>query len=351
MGTNDTDGKALGRPDFIGYSEMESFKGIPGGDVHGYADYKVIGSVCKLKYVDPMGLYYDSRKWSLIESYPASSACGQYPPPSYDIDPAMPFDCASGQASPGNDTCCACTNMESLMDADIFEVPSWNVTSYFGWQGSRPFVAGRFSNKLSGRNVCVVAFNLPHPLLANCTHQLDAACFSNEAMNAYRIGTGQLVNTINDLCKGAPLIFAGDTNIASGLYPTSYMFYNPNYGEGKDSRGCSHTSPTLALRDPPSSLLPLDEQPYTCCVDPEGVNLYASDRVSASGMSADGGGNFFAPRVLLGGARRPGEPVSDPGSVGTGSSCPGVDPKFAGLPCCGAETEHAPVWGFFDLIR
>jgi hypothetical protein len=364
-GTKDGAGKLLTPPDFIGLSEAENMKMFPGGSLTGFKNYKAIGSVCKAKHIDPTGMFYDSAKWDLLESFPADKQCQQYPP----LDGSNGFDCAKGQASPGKDAktaCCTCTHdpgFEKHGEDAIYDLGSWNpktnsfnTSSYNSYRGTRTFVAGQFKSKKSGRQVCAVVFNLPHPLLDKCTSSPTSPCFSNEAMNAFRIGTGQLVNTIQTLCKGMPIIFTGDTNINSGTYETSYLFYNPNY-ETKDSKICPQASPLLVLKDPQSPHTPFNEQPYTCCVDKDPktkewtANGFASDRVSASGMSFGSGGNYFKPKELRGGASKPGEGVKDPDSYGKGSTCPNASPDFVGLPCCGCAEEHAPVWGVFDLMR
>jgi hypothetical protein len=351
------EGERLRPPDFVGYSEMENSLGIPGGNVTGFGKYRAIGAVCRgqtprTKYLDPIALYYDASAWRIVNSYPWNhDLCGQVPPPAYNVTtPAQPFDCAPGRVSPGKDSCCACTNSQNTAAANFYD--NSPPGGYFNYQGTRPFVGAKFEHKGSKRKICVFTFNLPHQSLANCTWTPTAACFSNEALNAYREGTGQLVEAINYICEDTPLIFAGDTNNAGGLYSTSFMFYNPyNPNVAKNVGECRQPSPVTALQDPHSALN-IRGSPYTCCAqgstDPQS-NLYASDRVSASGPSLSSKGGFFVPKVLYGGARNPGEAVSDPASLGVGSTCPGVNATYAGLPCCGADTEHAPVWGTFDL--
>jgi len=219
--------------------------------------------------------------------------------------------------------------------------------------GDRPFVVGKFENKVSKRKVCAVTFNLPHQLLAECSVQNSAACFGNAAGNAFRIGTAQLTKAINEVCEQTPLLFFGDTNNGAGMYETGFMFYNPfNPDVASNAKKCPQPAPLLHLRDPPSDL-GIQGQPYTCCVgDDRGIqNDYASDRVAASGPSWASIGGYFNPKTILGGARKAGLPIAAPLSVGVFASCPGVETDFRGYPCCGSETEHAPVWGFFDLFR
>lgn len=352
-GTTNSEGKQLRPPDFIGFSQMENMNGIPGGNLTGFGAYSVLGSVCKgytpsTKYLDPIGLYYNSLDWSIVESYPPNiQKCSRYPPPPYNYTPEEPFDCKPGQVSPGADSCCACTNGPNTENATFYG-GSIDGT-YFNYQGTRSFVLGKFQHKASQRKVCVATFNLPHQMLAACSSTPTAACFGNAALNAYRIGTEQMVKAINEVCENTPLMFTGDTNNAGGMYATSFLFYNPyNPNVAKNVKACAQPAPVTALHDPPSSL-GIRGSPYTCCNDAEGVNLYASDRVSASGQSASSVGGFFTPKVLYGGARNPGEAVADPGSVGVGSSCPDVNASYVGLPCCGSGAEHAPVWGIFDL--
>jgi hypothetical protein len=355
QGTTNGEGDDLPKPDFLGFSEMESMAGMP-GDVEGFNHYKVLSAVCG-SYRDPISLYYNTKSWNLVESFPPSPKCGRFPQWPAPQGAGDPFQCASDQATPREDNCCSCTNSDNLMNEPFYSgaVIKWpnNGTSDTATQllGDRPFVLGKFENKVSKRKVCAVTFNLPHQLLANCTNSVEAACFSNAAGNAFRIGTAQFVKAINEVCQQTPLILLGDTNDGSGSYPTAFMFHNPsNPDVAENAKPCPQPAPLLHLRDPQSALA-IEGSPYTCCKEDGGENLYASDRVAASGPSWASIGGYFNPKTLLGGARKAGQPIGNPLSVGIKASCPGVGSENRGYPCCGAGTEHAPVWGFFDLFR
>lgn len=353
-GTTNGQGDELPKPDFVGYSEMQSEKGLPGESRAGYGDYGVISSVCG-KYRDPVALYYRSKQWTLLESYPPNlEKCGQYSP--WSGNTSGPFNCPEGRTAPSEDDCCACTYSQAFADAPFYSdvKVQWsdNSTSSDMGQvmGDRPFVIGRFEDQRSGRKVCAVTFNLPHQFLADCTNELDAACFTNAAGNAYRLGTEQLVMAINQVCAQTPLLFFGDTNSGSGAYETGFMFNNPHTQDvAPDAGPCRQPAPLLSLRDPPSALH-IEGQPYTCCFDEPSLK-YASDRVAASGPSWSSLQGFFTPKKIAGGAREAGGLISDPDSVGIASTCPDAAPAVRGYPCCGIQAEHAPVWGYFQLFR
>lgn len=354
-GTTNGKGEELPKPDFVGFSEMQSTKGIPGGDRQGYGDYDLISSVCG-QYRSPIALYYRKQHWTLLKSFPPSPTCGQYSPWTKGQTEGD-FNCPNGTTSPSKGgACCACTYSQQFADATFYTDMKiqWkdNSTSTNMYQvmADRPFVIGKFEHTVSKRKVCAVTFNLPHPFLANCTNQLDAACFTNAAGNAYRIGTAQFVKEINEVCDQTPLLFFGDTNNEGSKYETGFMFSNPYNPEvAANAEPCRQPAPLLSLRDPPSTI-GITGQPYTCCKE-EPIFQYSSDRIAASGPSWSSVSGFFHPKHLLGGARQAGARIADPLSVGINASCPGVDEEVQGLPCCGDPSEHAPVWGFFELFR
>jgi len=356
-GTTNGQGEKLPQPDFVGLSEMQSTEGIPGGTRRGYGDYDLISSVCG-KYKDPIALYYKKTHWKLLTSFPPSPLCRQYSPwPKGEASGG--FRCTDGMTGPGKGVeCCACTYSQKVAEATFYNGTKilWpnNKTSENMYQmmGDRPFVIGKFENTISKRRVCAVTFNLPHQFLANCTNQLDAACFTNAAGNAYRIGTDQLVKEINEVCEQTPLLFFGDTNIGAPDYKTNFIFSNPYNPEvASNAKACEQPAPLLSLTDPPSTL-DITGEPYTCCNEEPTMMQYASDRIAASGPSWSAISGYFHPKHLLGGSRHAGEPIAVPLSVGIEASCAGVDRKAQGLPCCGVSpSEHAPVWGFFQLFR
>eukprot|EP00931_Biecheleriopsis_adriatica_P021049 TRINITY_DN13885_c0_g1_i2.p2 TRINITY_DN13885_c0_g1~~TRINITY_DN13885_c0_g1_i2.p2 ORF type:complete len:209 (+),score=30.43 TRINITY_DN13885_c0_g1_i2:823-1449(+) len=207
--------------------------------------------------------------------------------------------------------------------------------------------------------VCVVTFNLPHPLLQGCTTTADSLCFGNIDFTASRPGTAQMVRVINDMCGEMPLLFAGDTNNAAPEYETSFMFENPNT---PDTVNCQTESTLPYLQDPAAKVfLQKDESgsPYTCCADypKDGGevqnNMFASDRVAASGKISKKQ-DFFTPVKLFGGTAE--ADTTNPGNNGLPVKyCPGVDSAgydpIQGYPCCGADEEHSPVMGKFELYR
>jgi len=331
-GTTNRKGQALPKPDFLGLSEMQITEGIPGRDRSGYGDYDLISSVCGI-FRDTIALYYKKTHWKLLKSFPPSEECKQYSPGGQS-EVYGDFQCPDGTGAPSKGgACCACTY-------------SQQEEGFFGLGPA--LVIGKFENTESKRKVCAVTFNLPDHLLQNCTNQLDAACFANAAMNAYRIGTAQLVKKINEVCEQTPLLFFGDTKNGASDYETGFMFSNPYNPEvASNVQPCRQPAPLLSLRDPPSTIG--TGQPYTCCKNQ--FFQFASDRIAASGPSWASVEGYFHPKHLLGGARETGAPIAEPLSVGIEASCPDVEEMDKGLPCCGEYAEHAPVWGFFQLFR
>jgi len=354
--------------DFMGLSEMEYLEGLPGQTFDGYKDYALIGATCNTSTPvgDPIGLYYNTKKWTLMDAYPPSQKCRRYPKVQYgSVEP--PFICVPGKSTAteqGPDAdCCSCTNPDGVAAQKpdgIYDKHGNPYPTQQDFQGSRPFALGTFRSTISRRMVCVVTFNLPHPLLANCTQSKTADCFGNADLSAFRPGTAHLVRTIQRFCKQMPLIFMGDTNNNAPEYETSFMFSNPEVPQAQD--GCS-SSQLDVLEDPVALVFGGSDDagsPYTCCVDRDGngtvsgLLLYASDRVAASGRRPWPSKNFFKPIGLYGGTSTADtEPQTENRLYP--KECPGVNKPgyepIQGFPCCGADEEHAPVMGRFLLFR
>jgi len=273
-----------GRPnkvaaDFVGVSEW----GSPDNILIGNPDeYGTIGGVCsygEAAYLTPVALFYKKETWEITKSYPASPKCNSVPAPPW-TGPQFGADVCVDKVTPSGDNCCSCVYSEDeYAQADDM---GNNL-------GQRPWVGGMFQQKNNNeKKVCVIAGEVPHPLMNRTVHNLDGNkdtsnplpytivpylctllntqnCVPNLGKSSILYGTDVLVSGVNEFCgDDTPIVFMADTNVGMGYVTTGSLFL---------------TKPLDSLTDV-SSL-----SPYTCCNNTasSGYTNYASDRISVSG--------------------------------------------------------------------
>jgi len=227
--------------DFIALSEYEATgvgneitaerQGGTLGDQWGWY-YGMIGATCRHTHTEPMRLYFNYRKWTMVDSYPKSEACLQWGGPPGGDPAVAPWKCGKTDVVPnaGEGVCCSCT-----YSADKATFPE---------VADRAWVAGLFQQTNAGKaTVCVVAAGLPRP------PQTDGR------------GTGTIGPEVAKFCGSFPIIFMADTNLV-----------NPNEKTG-----------SLFQEAPLSNLRDFPKPTFTCCRKSDPPQFAAMDRIAVTG--------------------------------------------------------------------
>jgi len=315
---SDDDGTMI--TDFVGVSEW-----VNNMSIGNPTDYGVIGSVCgygHTPYTTSISLFYNLNKWLLEESYPKNhNLCNFVPTPPWTGNIG---EICLNKTIPDDDNCCSC----------VYSKDEYAFGDDIGLNlGQRPWVGGIFTNIQSKKTVCVIAGEIPHPILNSTLYNLNGApyadsddpkpytyatylctllntneCIPNFSNTSILFGTDVLVPGISEFCGDNPLIFMADTNAAMGYVTTGSMF---------------SSQPMMFLRDYSSF-----SSPYTCCNDTfygGQLNAYASDRISVSG-------NELTIDLLQGGSIAPA----------------GTLPNDMGYRCHSSE-EHTPLRAYISF--
>ena len=175
--------------DFAGISEWANNFSIGNPD-----KYAVIGSVCGYggaEYRTPVALFYKLDTWALEDSYPKSPSCNFAPIPPW-TGPQIGEICVN-KTQPDGDNCCSCT----------YSKKEYSFANDIGMGlGQRPWVAGIFRKKggdggdnQDTQKVCVVAGEIPHPLLNSTLYNLNGKATSDPRPDSIARDMCTLLNT------------------------------------------------------------------------------------------------------------------------------------------------------------
>ena len=319
-----------GGSDFVAVSEWApTAPGVPAiGNPPLYGSTAAVCGYGSDAYFTPVVLFHRRDRWDRVAAYPPSDACADAVPLPSTADRAF-LACANATAPGAGASCCSCTfSAEEYAQGD-----AWNQGT-----GQRPWTAGVYRDRGTGRSLCVVAAEWPHPLwyseLQNvdgvptdpsrpqfsiarniCTSEYSAdLCVPNLSGTSIVFGTDAFVRGVEDFCGDAPIAIAADTNAAMGDFGAANFFLTPP--SRLEVSGAEHRHHLW---------------PYTCCNDTAsggGLNRYASDRI----MLVDGGTERLRLEQVEGGSAAPG----------------GALPDGLGFQCASPE-EHAPYRAYFEL--